>query len=346
VPPLCALSCTESPTWGVTRNPWDRNRTPGGSSGGSAAAVAAGLVPAALGSDGAGSIRTPASYCGLFGLKAQRGRVSLSPMAEHWHGMSVVGWLARGVLDSALLYDATMGPGPVDRDRPEPPARPFAEAARNAPGKLRIAWSLKVPPGTPGVRVAEEVSAAVRETAELLGSLGHDVAERDPDYGLAAPPSTARIMRGIGDEALGLPHYERLDRRFRRWTRLSRLIPDALLAQARAAEPANAARINRVFESCDVLLAPVTPELAFPVNRWESRSLPVVLDGNSRIIVFNSVWNQTGQPAAAVPAGWTDDGLPRAVQLVGRPGDEPTLLSLAAQLEAERPWADRRPPAA
>jgi amidase len=345
VPPLCAISCTESPTWGVTRNPWDLNRTPGGSSGGSAAAVAAGLVPAALGSDGAGSIRTPAAYCGLFGLKPQRGRVPLSPLAEHWHGMSVVGWLARGVLDSALLYDATMGPGPVDRDRPEPPARPLAEAARTPPGKLRISWSLKVPPGTPGVRVDEAVAAAVRETADLLASLGHDVAERDPDYGLAAPASTARIVRGVGDEALTLPHYERLDRRFRRWTRLSRLIPDALLGQARAAEPANAARVNRVFESCDVLVVPVGPELAFPVNRWESRSLAVVLDGNARLIAFNSVWNQTGQPAAAVPAGWTEDGLPRAVQLVGRPGDEPALLSLAAQLEAERPWADRRPPA-
>jgi amidase len=261
--------------------------------------------------------------------------------------MSAVGWLARRVLDSALLYDATMGPGPVDRDRPDPPARTFAEAARTPPGKLRIAWSLKVPPGTPGVRVHDPARAAVRETAELLGSLGHDVAERDPDYGAGtAPASTARIMRGIGDEALSLPHYERLDRRLRRWTRLSQLIPDALLARARAAEATNAARINRVFEACDVLVVPVSPELAFPVNRWESRSLAVVLDGNARLIVFNSVWNQTGQPAAAVPAGWTEDGLPRSVQLVGRPGDEPTLVSLAAQLEAERPWADRRPPVA
>lgn len=347
VPPLCALSCTESPTWGVTRNPWDVNRTPGGSSGGSAAAVAAGLVPAALGSDGAGSIRTPASYCGLFGLKAQRGRVPLSPMRDHWHGMSAVGWLARGVLDSALLYDATMGTGPVDLDRPEPPARPFAEAAATPPGRLRIAWSTKVPPGTPGVRLDEQVRAAVRETADVLASLGHEVVERDPDYGAAtAPASSARIVRGIGDEARTLPHFERLDLRFRRLTRVSRLISDGLLARARAAEAANAARINQVFDSCDVLMVPVGPELPFPVNRWEGHGLALTFDGNSRLIVFNSVWNQTGQPAAAVPAGWTDDGLPRAVQLVGRAGDEPTLLSLAAQLEAERPWADRRPPVA
>jgi amidase len=343
VPPLCALTCTESPTWGVTRNPWDLDRTPGGSSGGSAAAVAAGLVPGALGSDGGGSIRTPSAFCALFGLKPQRGRVSLSPHPEHWHGMSVVGWLARGVLDSALLYDATMGPGPADRDRPEPPARSFAEAATTPPGTLRVAWSVKVPPANPGVRIAAPVQAAVRETAELLASLGHEVAERDPDYGLAAPASTARIVRGIGDEALTLPRFERLDLRFRRLTRASRLIGDGLLARARAAEAANAARINRLFEEVDVLVMPVGPELPFEVNRWEGRSLAVTFDGNARLIACATPWNQTGQPAAAVPAGWTADGLPLSVQLVGRPGDEPTLLSLAAQLEAERPWADRRP---
>jgi amidase len=346
VPPLCSLTCTESATWGVTRNPWDLNRTPGGSSGGSAAAVAAGLVPAALGTDGGGSIRTPAAFCGLFGLKPQRGRIPLSPLPEHWHGMTVVGWLARGVRDSALLCDATMGAGPVDVDRPAPPVRPFAEAAAAPPERLRIAWSVKVPPGTPGVKIADPVQEAVRATAELLASLGHEVAERDPDYGLAAPASTARIVRGVGDEALSLPHFDRVDLRFRRLTRISRLITDGLLARARAAEEANAARINRVFEHCDVLVMPVGPELPFEVNRWDGRSLAVTFDGNARIIVCATPWNQTGQPAAAVPAGWTDDGLPLSVQLVGRPGDEPTLLSLAAQLEAERPWADRRPPVA
>jgi amidase len=196
------------------------------------------------------------------------------------------------------------------------------------------------------VRIAEPVQAAVRETADLLASLGHQVAERDPDYGLAAPASTARIVRGVGDEALSLPHYERLDLRFRRLTRVSRAITDGLLARARAAERPNAARINRVFEHCDVLVMPVGPELPFAVNRWDGRSLAVTFDGNARVIACATPWNQTGQPAAAVPAGWTDDGLPRAVQLVGRSGDEPTLISLAAQLEAERPWADRRPPLA
>ena len=343
VPPLCALTCTESPTWGVTRNPWDPALTPGGSSGGSAAAVAAGLVPAALGSDGAGSIRAPAAYCALFGLKPQRGRVPLSPLPEHWHGMTAVGWLARSVLDSALLYDATLGPGPADRDRPQPPARPLAEAARTPPGRLRVGWSLAVPPGTVGVRTADAVRAAVLDTVELLRGLGHEVAERDPDYGLASVSSTTRILRGIRDEALTLPHLDRLDRRFRQLSALSGLISDGLLARARAAEPANTARINRVFADCDVLAMPVYPELPFPVGRWEGRSLAITFDGNARLIAYTTPWNQTGQPAASMPAGWTEDGLPRSVQLVARPGDEATILSLAAQLEAERPWADRRP---
>jgi amidase len=344
VPPLCALSCTESPTWGVTRNPWDPTRTPGGSSGGSAAAVAGGLVGAALGSDGAGSIRNPAAYCALFGLKPQRGRLPLSPLPEHWHGLTAVGWLTRGVLDCALLLDATLGPGPVDRDRPEPPARPLAEAAAAPPGQLRIAWSLKVPPGTLGVHLAEPVAAAVAETAEVLRSLGHEVVERDPDYGPASLATGPRLFAGIRDEARTLPHFERLDRRFRHITWLAGAVTDGLLARARAAEAANAARINRVFDHCDLLLMPVIPELPFAVGRWEGRGVLATADGNTRLIPFTSPWNQTGQPAAAVPAGWTDDGLPRSVQLVARPGDEATLLSLAAHLEAERPWADRRPP--
>ena len=149
VPPLCALPVTESPTWGVTRNPWDLDRSPGGSSGGSAAAVAAGLVGAALGSDGAGSIRVPAACCGLFGLKAQRGRLPLAPAPDHWHGMSVIGWLTRTVGDAALLYDLTRGPSPVDRDRAPEPPRSFVEAAAAEPGPLRIGVSFAHAPGPP-----------------------------------------------------------------------------------------------------------------------------------------------------------------------------------------------------
>src|SRR3954470_4884639 len=143
LPELAFALFTESPTWGITRNPWDPTRIPGGSSGGSGAAVAAGLVPAATGSDGAGSIRLPAACCSLFGLKPQRGRVPMDPVAEHWYGMSVNGYLTRSVLDTAILLDVTAGGGLAPR-KPPPPSSPFADAARASPGKLRIAASARV----------------------------------------------------------------------------------------------------------------------------------------------------------------------------------------------------------
>lgn len=345
VPPLCALPATESATFGITRNPWDPDRTPGGSSGGSAAAVAAGMVPFALGSDGAGSIRLPSAYCGIFGLKAQRGRVSLAPLPEHWHGMSVVGWITRSVRDSALAYDATMGT--VDADRHHAPAAPgaFTRAAAPPSSPLRVAWSLKVPPGPLGVRIDPDVAAAVTQTAELLGTLGHRVEQRDPDHPAAGyPASLARVLRGIADEAATLPRPEKLDRRFRRLAAVASRIPDQAVRRAVAAEAEIAGQVNSLFDEADVLVTPVAPIPPFPTGRWEGRGWVWTLNGSALVIPFTSVWNQTGQPAASVPAGFTRDGLPLAVQLVARPGDEATLLSLAAQLEQERRWTERRPP--
>jgi amidase len=343
--PLASMTCTESPSFGVTRNPWNTDRSPGGSSGGSAAAVASGMVAAAHGSDGAGSIRVPAAFCGIFGLKPQRGRISLAPIADHWHGMSVYGWLARGVSDTALLHDLTMGTTDVDRHPTGPPHRSFSDAAREPPGKLRIAYSLAPPLGTPGVSAEEEPRAAVLETVELLRSLGHDVRERDPDYGAAFISSLIRVGHGIAEEARTLPRWERLDRRMRSWTRLAEAtIPQPILRWALAQEEPNAARINRVFEDADLLLTPVTTEPPIEIGRWEGRGAVWTINGNARLIPWPNIWNQTGQPAAAVPAGLDANGLPRSVMLVGRPHDEHTILSLAAQLEAELAWPEWRPP--
>jgi amidase len=334
VPPLCALPVTESAAFGTTRNPWSLSHTPGGSSGGSAAAVAAGLVPAALGSDGGGSIRFPSAFNSLFGLKPQRDRVPLGPLPEHWHGMSTVGWIARSVRDTALLYDLTS----------DGLAAPLLDAASAPPGPLRIAYSTKIPPGFLA-KVDERVRGALMSTVELLRSLGHTLAEDDPDHtfeGYVA--ANTRVMRGVADEAATLPHRERLDRRFRRITAVARRIPDAQLDRARAAEAGIAARANAIFERHDVLITPVAPEPPFEITRFEGLGAIRTLEASGRAIPFTVPWNQTGQPAAAVPAGFTADGLPLAVQLVGRPGDEATLVALAAQLESERPWADRRPP--
>jgi amidase len=343
LPELALWPETTSTTWGVTRNPWRRDRSAGGSSGGTGAAVAAGLAGVGLGSDGGGSIRIPAACCGLFGLKPQRGRVSLMPFAEHWHGLSVIGPIARTVADGALLLDATAGAAPGDADTPPPPERSFAEAARTPPGKLRIAVSLK-----PALmaRVAPDVRRAVEETAELLRGLGHEVGDRDPRHSqiLLNRLFLPRYYRGGYDDAAGLPRPERLEPRTRALARLGRLTGQRRVARARAREHLYTERVEALFRDHDVLLTPAIPFPPIEAGRFAGRGLARTMLPVSAIVAFTAAWNLTGQPAASLPAGFTGDGLPLAVQLVGRPNDEATLLSLSAQIEAERPWADRRPP--
>jgi len=344
VPELCIWPFTETATWGATRNPWDLQRAPGGSSGGSAAAVAAGLVGAALAGDGAGSIRIPAAWCGLFGLKPQRGRVSTSPHAEPWHGLTVYGVLTRSVGDTALFHDVAAGATEVDRARAPAPEIPFAQSARTPPGRLRIALSTRIVPGIIP-RLDANGERALQQTAELLRSLGHEVSERDPDYGLGALPAVlVRYLRGIHDDAQAMPHPDRLERRTRSLARLGGLIPPVLLQRSRAAEGELAARLNRVLEDHDVLLTPATATGAPRIGRLQGRGALWTLNTVAGWVPYNAIWNVTGQPACSVPAGFGSNGLPRSVQLVGRPNDEATLVSLAAQIEAERPWADSRPP--
>jgi amidase len=343
LPELAICGFTESATWGVTRNPWNPQRTPGGSSGGSAAAVAAGLVPIASASDGGGSIRIPAASCGIFGLKPQRGRVSLAPLTEHWNGLSAAGCVSRSVLDTALWLDVVSG-GSKESGAPAPPERPFIESAQAAPGKLRVAFSTLAPRAAAPPTVDEVVRGAVAETAELLRSLGHDAVERDPDWGGIGNNITPRFLRGIAEDFEHVPHPERLERRTRGFARLGRMFPDGFFRRTLAAREADAARVNAIFDSADVLMTPVMGGTALPVRRWEGQGALRTVLGMSRFYPYCIPWNHLGNPAMAVPAGIAADGMPLSVQIVGRPGDEATLLSLAAQLEAERPWADKRPP--
>jgi len=332
VPELEITPFTESPTFGITRNPWDLQRTPGGSSGGSGAAVAAGLCSAALGSDGAGSIRIPAACCGLFGLKPQRGRVSTAPSVEPWHGLSTWGALSRRVADSARFYDAIRDGGDS-----------FTEAAAREPGRLRIAISRKPPPGVLA-RPDSEQLGALEGTADLLRSLGHDVADRELDWGGVWPNFATRYLRGIHAEGARMPHRDRLARRTRGFMRMGSLIPDAALTRARAQEATDRERILRVYaEGYDVVLTPMATHRPPKVMYHDGRSAVWTVNSISRWLPYPPVFNHTGQPAAAVPAGFAADGFPLSVQLVGPPDGEGVLLSLAAQLERERDWPAHRP---
>jgi amidase len=344
VPELCLWPFTETLTYGATRNPWDPQRAPGGSSGGSGAAVAAGLVGAALGSDGAGSIRIPSAWCGLFGLKPQRGRVSLAPRPRAWHGLSVNGVLTRRVADTALFHDIASGAIGIDLDRAPAPSVPFSVAAAAPRERLRIAISTKFPPGTVSKLDADQ-RKAFEETADVLRSLGHDVIERDPDYGLDAVWWViVRYLRGAYDDARAIAHPERLERRTRGMARMGALLGEGMLKRQLAGEEAFRTRLNGVLEECDVLMTPTTATPPPRIGQLHGRGALWTLNAIAAMVPYNGVWNVTGQPAAAVPAGFGIDGLPRSVQLVGRPGEEGTLLGLAAQIEGARPWADQRPP--
>lgn len=344
LPELAIPGFTESEATGTTRNPWHTDRTPGGSSGGSAAAVAAGLVGAAQASDGAGSIRIPAANCGLFGLKPQRDRVTLAPETQHWHGMSVNGFLTRTVLDTALLLDVATA-GEQMATAPPPPERPFAGAAGSDPGELRVAYSTKPLRALAPPIVTDEVIGAVEETAELLRGLGHRVTEVAPAYGTVGQRITARYLGGIRDEVAAVPDPSRLEARTRGYARIGRaLVTKRALAKATTSgEQNDRERIGKLFESNDVLLTCTVGEPPVEVGKWEGEGALRTLLGMSRTYPFCPVWNHTGQPACSVPAGFTGDGLPLAVMIVGRPNDEATLLSLSAQIEAARPWAQRRP---
>jgi len=414
VPELCAMPWTESATWGVTRNPWNLDHTPGGSSGGSAAAVAAGLVGAALGTDGGGSVRFPAAYCGLFGLKSQRGRLPLAPDLDACQGLSVNGVLTRTVRDTALFYDAVAegqrdagapllepisllaaldgaeaevdgrgyatagagttagrvgehagsavggqgaaaGSGPVGGGYAASsgsseglPAWGHAEARapQRSSHPLRVGLTTNLPP-SPLTRLHPANAAALGETAELLRGLGHEVRDCKVDRGPLEPSLefTARFISAAHDDAQKLAHPEHLERRTRMTVALGSVLGRVAVGWARAREAAEAARLNRPFAECDVLLMPVTPAPPPRIGRCEGRGWLYTLLMAHATVPYAAPWNLTGQPAASVPAGIGAGGLPRAVQLVGPPGSEMVLVRLAAELEAARPWAQRRPAA-
>jgi amidase len=329
VPELCLWPFTESASFGVTRNPWSLGHTPGGSSGGDGAAVAAAMAPLALGADGGGSIRIPASCCGLVGIKAGPGVVPTASGHSNWVGMSEFGPLGTTVADIALMLDVLAG---TETYR--------AAAAASAP--LRIAASSASP--AMGVKVHAEVERAFQATAEVLRSGGHAVVPADPPYKPTdSMPFLHRAFVGGAEEADAL-RFDALERRTRSWVRAGRWLRRNRPPSAATAE-ALRARFQGWFDQggYDLLLTPALATPPLRIGAYQGRGLWPTILGLTRFMPYTPIENLLGFPAIAVPAGRTADGLPVGVQLAAPRGAEALLLSVAMQLEQLQPWPRHAP---
>jgi len=345
-------STTEPELFGPTRNPWDPTLSVGGSSGGSAAAVASGMVAAAHGGDGAGSLRIPASCCGVFGLKPSRGRVSRAPAGEEVGGLTTRHAITRSVRDSAALLDVASAPIPGDPYRAPAPVRPFLDEAGRDPGRLRIGWSDRPPLDVP---VDVECVDAVRAAANLLASLGHIVEEANPtfDAGVLLEPlatiwSVGNVIDAEFCEAvLGrAPRDDELELTTRELVDHGRTLSAIQVVDAVASFGRATRQFAGFFETYDLWLTPTLARRPQPLgvlNQSVGGALAWQRFDDS-FNPWNPIANISGQPAMSVPLHWTDDGVPIGVLFTARWGEEGLLLRLAGQLEAVRPWADRRPP--
>ena len=351
-PELGLTVTTESKATGLTRNPWDRARSAGGSSGGAACAVAAGVVAIAQASDGGGSIRCPASACGLFGLKPSRGRTPLGPrVTESWLGLSVVHAISRTVRDSAALLDATHGAEPGSRYVAPPPPTSFQASAGRDPGRLRVA--LMAEPLT-GVPVDPEVAGETRRTAALLESLGHVVEPATPDLSAAelgnamvavlGACTASDIARRLGelfrDEA-----GDDIETVTQMFVHIGKGTSATQLIAANDAFQHAAIVLARFMDTYDVILSPVFARP--PIELGKIDLSPSDMAAWTANVLgyspFTALYNQTGQPAMSVPLGWSSGGLPIGMMFAGRYGEEALLYSLAGQLERAAPWAGKRP---
>jgi amidase len=341
-PAFGVITAAENLRHGISRNPWDANRTPGGSSGGAAAAVAGGMFPIAHANDGGGSIRIPASYCGLVGLKPSRGRVPR--LAQSWLGAVVEGVVAHTVADSAAVLDAISRFDPLAWYNAPAPARPFSEETQAPPGQLRIGLMAQAPLGIP---TDPACVAAARAAAAALESLGHSVEEVEvPTISAEMIPSFIVLTQG------GLADYEGVD-----WSAVEPHIAhqrqlssdtgayDYVLA-ARTLELLSRQEVARWRRDFDVLLTPtsaILPPVAGATMEAQHATPEAPVGDVVASVSFTAFGNVTGLPAVSLPLHQTDEGIPVGVQLTGSPWDEATLIRLSAQLEQAMPWAARRP---
>jgi amidase len=344
--PEFGLPCyTETALGPPARTPWDLTRSAGGSSGGAGAAVAAGLAPVAQGSDGGGSIRIPSSVCGLFGIKPSRGRISQAPLVPDLAGLSTDGPIARTVADAALLLDVMTGnrPGDMYTQPPLGDGETFSSYAGRDPGRLRIARVID--PAVPGAEVHPDCRAAWEDASELLASLGHEVEDLPSPVGGDVVPYFEILWYAMAtltpvdpaqeDKLLPLTRYLR-DRG--RATNAGELIFAQAFLQIimRSVLP--------VTNNFDAILTPTLAQLPAPVGYFHDAEPAENFARQERFTPFAALYNVSGQPAVNVPLHWNEDGLPVGIMLAGRMGEEGTLISLSAQLEAARPWKDRHPP--
>ena len=343
--PEFGLPCyTETRIGPPARTPWDLSRSAGGSSGGAAAAVASGLAPAAQGSDGGGSIRIPASVCGLFGIKPTRGRISGGPLMPDLAGLATDGPLARTVADAALLLDVMTGnhPGDMYTQPPLPPGESFLGFAGRDPGRLRIARSLATV--IEGAEVHPDCVAAYEEASTLLADLGHEVEDVELPFGPDAVPAfetlwysmAALVPIDAAQEGELLPLT-----RYLRGRGLALKATDLLFAQAYLQAIMRPALT--MLNNYHAILSPTLASPPVPVGYFDEVEPAENFERQKRFTPWTALYNLSGQPAVSIPLHWTAAGLPIGVMLAGRIGDEGTLIALSAQLEAARPWRDRHP---
>jgi amidase len=344
-PAFGVITAAENTRYGISRNPWDTNRSPGGSSGGAAGAVAGGMFPIAHANDGGGSIRIPAAYCGLVGLKPSRGRVPR--LAQGWLGAIVEGVVSRTVADTAAVLDAVSGPDPLAWYNAPPPLRPFAQETAAPPERLRIGLMAQAPLGIP---TDPACVAAARGAAALLERLGHAVEEVEvPTISEELVPPFVVLTQG------GLADYEGVD-----WSAVEPHIAhqrkassetgayDYVLA-ARTLERLSRREIARWGRDFDVLVTPtsaILPPVAGSILEAQHAAPDQPVLDVVASVSFTAFGNVTGLPAVSLPLHWSEDGLPVGVHLVGGPWQEALLIALSAQLEEAQPWAQRVPPIA
>jgi amidase len=344
--PEFGLPCyTETKIGPPARTPWDLSRSAGGSSGGAAAAVSAGLAPAAQGSDGAGSIRIPSSVCGLFGIKASRGRISGGPLVPDLLGFGIDGPITRTVADAALLLDVMTGnyPGDMYTLPPLPPGETFLGHATRAPGRLRIGRTLQAP--VPGVEIHPDCLAAYEDASSLLASLGHEITDIALPLGEDIVPFFEIIYYAYATLTPVDPAQEQILLPLTRYLRergRATPAPDFIFAQAYmqfVTRPAITA-----LAAYDAVLTPTLALPPRPVGYFDEVDPAENFERQKRFTPWTAIYNVSGLPAVSVPLHWSAEGLPIGVMLAGRMGDEGTLISLSAQLEQARPWKDRHPP--